>query len=132
LDDNFLRQRKRVHYGNGTTTDSYGVLETNVELDDEDGEHKAFIPVKFIVIDTHNNSVLVGFRVINTHKIKITEDPSAVLLPTSDMVLRIQKVRYDEWTAAEALYAQRKISVMEMIEEPYQTKEALFRCSPTY
>ena len=68
----FTEGRKNIHYGNGTVTQAYGTLETTLILDDEDGELKAGIPVKFQVIK--NSSVLVGYRVIQQHGMRIIED----------------------------------------------------------
>ena len=129
----FTKLRKDIRYGNGSVTPSYGTLETAILLEDEENSTQASIPVKFQVIKG-NCSILVGYRIIQAHNIRITEDPRSVLLPTEQGVLRFAKLTVDEWKASEILYASRRRqceNVLYQIESEFQTKDAIFDCSPT-
>ena len=117
-----------VKYGNGTKATMSGICRLTVSV--SDGEDSAEFALQLRVLDSDEETIIIGWNTIGPNKISLVEDEENVVIPTSRKRLRIPKLTFRKWLAVKRNHVQIA-QVNAIIPAEFRNKESIFGCSPS-
>ena len=116
-----------IKYGNNQETKTAGVCQVRVEV--TDGKHEASFLENLHILEDHPDNVIIGWATIDRYRIKLSEDPDAILIPTAHGTLKIPKLTVAQWKTKQKVI-DFTARVNAMIEPQYQNAQSVEKLFP--
>jgi hypothetical protein len=116
-----------IKYGNNQETKTAGVCRVNVEV--TDGRNEASFTLNLHILKDHPDNVIIGWATIDRCRIKLSEDPDAILIPTAHGTLKVPKLTVAQWRTKQKVI-DFTARVNAMIEPEYQNAGSVEQLFP--